>query len=389
MDTSIKVMKSINESRTDIVVSRWAWQNFHITKKVSDQQREGKARKSNTQSKPQELVETEKSENPVRDQKVPKKKRSQRPQVTLVRALTNLHTLLRVPSFNRWPLAVRFFCRDVYQKWLDCTKKTNGELRKGFHVTIDTRDSTEPTEKAERHVDPQTGQRQKFAPSGIGGVEGIDVSYSGLKAHVKKSIRLLAEHGIKRCSLCAIDIGSLNSTVVVCPTEECRAMSHMACLAKQRSDNREFNELLPASIRCPLCLSEHLWLDLVKELSIRARGGKNLAQLTKATPKPKPRANLISMDTPIVESTGSDIEEVVRRLEDELTGANFLDYDGADDPLPDDWHALEENSDDGSVASTDIGRSSHVENLVKPTKQQQQLPVVIEDSEWDSAEVLD
>ncbi|KAL8989355.1 MAG: hypothetical protein Q9177_001747, partial [Variospora cf. flavescens] len=367
----------------------WAWQNFHITKKVSDQQREGKARKSNTQSQPQELVETEQSENLVRDQKVPKKKRSQRPQVTLVRALTNLHTLLRVPSFNRWPLAVRFFCRDVYQKWLDCTKKTNGELRKGFHVTIDTGDSTEPTEKAERHVDPQTGQRQKFAPSGIGGVEGIDVSYSGLKAHVKKSIRLLAEQGIKRCSLCANDMGSLNSTVVVCPTEECRAMSHMACLAKQRSDNREFNELLPSSIRCPLCLSEHLWLDLVKELSIRAQGGKNLAQLTKATPKPKPRANLISMDTPIVESTGSDIEEVACRLENELTGADFLDHDGAEDPLPDDWHALEENSDDGSVASTEIGRSSHVENLVKPTKQQQQLPVVIEDSEWDSAEVLD
>ncbi|KAL9019523.1 MAG: hypothetical protein Q9185_003223 [Variospora sp. 1 TL-2023] len=370
-------------------MSRWAWQNFHITKKVSHQEREGKASKSNTQSKPQELVETEQSENPVRDQKVQKKKRSQRPQVTLAGALTNLHILLRVPSFKRWPLAVRFFCKDVHQKWLDCTKKANGEFRKGFHVTIDTRDLTEPTAKAERHVDPQTGHRQKFAPSGIGGVEGIDVSYSGLKAHVKKSIRLLAEQGIKRCSICANVVESLNSTVVVCPTEECRALSHMACLAKQRSDDREFDELLPASVRCPLCLSEHLWLDLVKELSIRARGGKDLAQLTKPTPKPKPTASSISMDTPIVESTGSDIEEFVHRLEDELTGAGFVDHDSADDPLPDDWHALEENSDDGSVASTDIGGSSHVENLVKPTKQRQQLPVVIEDSEWDSAEVLD
>ncbi|KAI4118292.1 MAG: hypothetical protein LQ345_001636 [Seirophora villosa] len=370
---------------------RWAWQNFHITKKVTDQQRGGKAKQPQPikQPKPKKPVDPEQSVNPGRNQKVPKKKRIRRPQVTLKRALTDLHVLLRVPSFNKWPLAVRFFCEDVYQKWLNYTKQANGQLRKNFHVTMDSRVSSEPTAKAERHVDPQTGHKRKFAPSGVGGVEGIDVSYSGLKAHVKKSIRLLAEQSIKRCSVCVNDIDSLSSTVVVCLTEECRAITHMACLAKQRSDDRESDELLPVSVRCPLCHSDHLWLDLVKELSIRVRGVKDLAQLTKVPQKPKKTVRLMPMDTALVESTWSDIEDVVRHVEDRLTRADLLDQDAADDPLPDDWHAFDANSDEESVASTDTAFSNHVGSPVKPTKQRQQLPAVIEDSEWDSAEVLD
>ncbi|KAI4123270.1 MAG: hypothetical protein LQ338_005351 [Usnochroma carphineum] len=366
-------------------LSRWAWQNFHITKKVTEQQREEQIANSGKPLKRKRIVDVP----PAPHQQCQKKKRPRRPQVTLKNALTNLHVLLRVPSFNRLPLEVRFFCDDVHNEWLQYNEKACGEFRHHLHVTKDIRDSSKLAAEDERHVDPQTGHKRKFAPSGLGGVEGIDVSYSRLKTHVKKSIRLLVESDTKRCSVCVTDLEPQSSTAVTCPADECPAMFHMACIAKQRSDAGISGDILPISVRCPRCHSEHSWVDLVKELSIRVRGGKDLSQLTRVPREPRAAAGSASNGKVTANLADTETAEVAQRFEKDLADIDHLVQDAEDDPLPDDWHELGEDSDSQSLASTDTEFSSRPGSPVRPKNRRQQLPVVIEDSEWDSAEALD
>lgn len=326
-------------------------------------------------------MELEQHESSTSKQKSKTNKRPRRPQITLDRGLTNLHVLLRVPSFSRWPLAVRFFSSDVHVAWEKIRKKTGGELRDGLRVSLDQRKVAPSMAVDGTFVDPQTGRKRKHTPSGVGGIEGLDVSYSSLQMHVRKSVRLLAEPVTKRCSVCANDLETASSMVVACPADECSAMFHMACITQQRSAD----SILPVSISCPHCRSEHMWVDLVKELSIRVRAGKDLVQLTRVPRKPNAAASLAL----VADSADTDAAGVVQRFENGLADIDHLTKDAEDDPLPDDWHKLDEDSDDQSVASTSTGLLNRAGSPVKPTKRRGQLPVVIEDSEWDSAEVLE
>lgn len=319
---------------------RWAWQNFHVTKHIADDQR---------------------LDWPI---KRPGKK-SLCPLLTLERALTNLHLLLRVPSFNRWPLALRFFCIDIYEEWLRFSNEASGELRDGLRV---------------------------HEPSSAEGIECINVTYSTLQPHVEKSVSLRTEKGTKICSICAIPISSQTSTVLTCPSERCRAMSHMTCLAQTCSEGGQADEdLVPIRVRCPECNEKHQWVDLVKELSIRIHGEKDPTRSMKASRARKsktPKSSTMS-DAVAPEDDHSGPAERVQSLGDGITVADLLTMETEDVPLSDSWHELEENDDNWSVASTETGLSSRPGSPVDLAKQQPKLEIVIEDSEWDSAEVLD
>ncbi|KAI4170031.1 MAG: hypothetical protein LQ343_005280 [Gyalolechia ehrenbergii] len=311
----------------------WAWQNYHITKKITADQRSRLSAKPKKSSKPAEQLGTQNLEGPASDRKRQKSKRPKRPPVTLKKGLSVLHLLLRVPSFNRWPLAVRFFCSDVYNAWMESSKKVSGELRSDLQVTLDERQLAEPTDTIETPSSPQAGRKRGFAPSAIGGVEGLDITYSGLKSHIEKSISLVVDGGITRCS----------------------------------------------------CHVEHRWIDLVRELSLRVRGENGIAQLLKGPRMRKREATedqILNVD-PFATEGGDD----AARNNQMPVADDLLAMDTEDDPLPDDWHELGEDSQ--SMASTDSRVSSRHGSPVRHTQRRQQLPAVIEDSEWDSAEALD
>ena len=362
---------------------RWAWQNFHITTKVTDDQRSEQSTRPRKPSKPSEQAGTKKSEPTGSDVESRRPKRPRRPPVSLKKGLTNLHLLLRVPSFNRWPLAVRFFCSDVHKAWEQYSKKASGELRKGLLISLDERKPAEPNDETETSASPRAGRKRKFAPSGDGGIEGLDITYSKIKSHLQKSASLIAEEGAKQCYVCADQLDLRSSTVINCPSERCQALYHMVCLARMSSRGQiPGGPLLPVQICCPQCHTEHQWVDLVRELSLRARGENDIAQLLKAPRMRKVTAISSSKDPHDVVERGDAISNE-RILEDVLA------TEVEDDPLPEDWHEIEEDSDQQSVASTDTGISSRCGSPIRSTRQRQQLPAVIEDSEWDSAEVLD
>lgn len=325
-----------------------------------------------------------------------RKKHVFRPKTSLTDELSNLHLLLRVPSFVRWPLHVRFFCEDVYQKWHRWDQTVDGTLRSGTKIIFDVAQGIGKIEQGKAPGSIQMKAKRKREVLGKGDIQGLDIGYGDLKAHVEKSIVLLAEDEVRSCAICARNLGVERMLALVCPREACEAVFHLCCLAvKFFEDDRLGDPIIPTSGSCPECKAELQWIDLVKEMSLRARGKEKVAQLMKI---PRKRKAKVAKTSKLAAAAASSQAEVNDSEDTNSTDANEdIDKDLAvvadieDDPLPDDWQFQMDDDDDiASVTSATSGFSDR-ENTVSPSKAFAGAPIlkaIIEDSEWDDAESL-
>ncbi len=243
-------------------------------------------------------------------------------------------------------------------------------------------------------VSSQGNGKHKREAMGQGGITGIDVGYTYLEGPIEKSTFLLADGETINCSVCGKEIGLERKLSLICPAEGCKAASHLSCLGdKFLHDEGASDSIVPTSGRCPECKSETLWVDLVKEMSLRIRGKKELAVLTK---KPKGRKAKV----PILTKAGVSKIEVSENEDATDTdpdsgslGAALLAADDEDGLLQDKWR-FQENDDDDDLTSVTSAASGFSDGMDmpspgKPSVVAPRLKTVIEDSEWDDAEVLD
>ena len=279
--------------------------------------------------------------------------------MSLKNRISNLHLLLRVPSFSRWPLQVRFFCQDVYEKWQHWNKTVDSSIRDGIKVSLDMKQSEEIINTGNLPLSTQAKDKRNREALEKGGVEGLDVGYSELKDHIEKSISYLAEHEAFKCAICAQEMGPKSVTALFCNQETCRTVSHLTCLATRFVEVEGADvAVTPVSGKCPGCKEELLWIDLVKELTLRLRGeGKVVQAMTKPrepsirVPKPKvPKNAAVSQleAHAVPEEDGTDSNEV-------LVEAEMRALDASDESLPDDWHYQVDDDDEIMTAM-----SSHV-----------------------------
>ena len=395
---------------------RWAWNNTHVTKRIAKEQRI---------SHPKEKTKKSRKTGRVR-------KWLQKP-MSLTDKLSNLHLLLRVPSFSRLPLQVRFFSKEVYQKWRSWNERADGSIRDGIKVLLDLREPGQIINDSELLMSPHAKGKRKREAMGKGGIEGLDVGYSNLKNHIEKSIFFLADYETLKCAVCAEKLGprtavalvwyvfsesifplclesvcsldmlsgsrnSLNCAMLTSkssssPQENCRTASHVTCLAtKFIKDEGAGSAITPISGRCPGCKEELQWIDLIKESSLRIRGEK---EVTKITIKPKERKTKVSKMkdavAPQPEAHLFDEGDEADPDEDSVA-AEMRAMDAADDSLPDDWqYQIEVNNGMVSVLSGHSAVSDGVEAAI-PTKRSSsapKLPAVIEDSELDDTDFRD
>ena len=341
----------------------WAWQNTHITKRIADAERIT-ARETK--------VKTSKSGRT--------RTRPARPRPSLTGKISNLHLLLRVPSFARWPLSVRFFCEDVYLLWQRWNERVDGKIREGVNVVLDLAEPGQPADGDRDQMTTQAEGNRKREALGKGGVTGLDVGYGAIKDHVEKSNFLLADNEVVICAVCSIELGPQRQTAVVCPHEGCRSASHLHCLARTflAEEGHQSSLLIPLSGTCPACKKVTVWVDLVKEMSLRARGKSEVALLMRRPKAPKARL-LQSVSTP---GTAMPVTEVDREIPGEPD----------DDQLDDNWQPEGVGDDDAaSVTSAPsvISAAEHTNELADSQASSRRLPVVIDDSEWDDAQILD
>jgi structure-specific endonuclease subunit SLX1 len=215
------------------------------------------------------------------------------------------------------------------------------------------------------------------------GIRALGIDYTSQKPHVEKAKNIVDFEQEGSCAVCHSDLEHDPGIYAICPTPDCEAVSHMVCLSKHFLEGEE-DSLLPIKGTCPNCKTELRWVDIAKELSLRLRGQKEVEKLLKGKRVPKTKATL-SQAT--VELSDEDEDEDLDIEETEQL--NELNPGGKGMDLGVTWHEYDdsEDSDTGSIVSNvsiaQKGGSSYQASKAAG------LPMVIEDSDWDDAEVLD
>lgn len=314
---------------------RWAWQNTHMTRHISPDSRLTNGR-TNVRISP-------KTGRP--------RKRPARPRLSLTDRLANLHLLLGSSSFRRWPLKVTFYAQDVFRVWQRWTAQNEVEaLPQRTEVTLDA--STSDTESL-----PETT-----------GIHALAVDYSAMKSHVEKTKATLEASPACICSICEHSLPSDGGATLFCPHDGCNTAGHIECFANAFTKDKP-NTIVPTSGSCPSCGTKLQWVELVKELSLRMRGEKEIQKLLKVR---KPRAT----------KKGVAVSEPA-----------FAEEEPSDDDeeLVDHWHEL---FDSESELAEPVTRSNRSPIPAFKTSHRQSYDTmaysepVIEDSDWEEAMVL-
>lgn len=349
----------------------WAWHNPHITKRIADAQR----------------IMFPKKKSPKTDRT---RRKVTKPYESLPTTIANLHLLLQASSFARWPLQLRFFSKEVYEIWSERIGKIGSTISSRLEVLLDESHAKPAVDEEKISQSTHAKGKRKREAIGKGGVDGLDVTYNDLKGHVEKSTILLAEQQALSCAICLENLGTHPKMVLTCPHGECRTISHLTCLAARfRRDEGSDHSVVPISGMCPKCKKRSRWVDMVKEMSLRARGEKELVQLLKKPRERKPKV-------PKAENYSASyahLNDHENKVEDERDDGCSEDTDALqagsaqDDDLPNDWQ-FQEDGDMMSVTSAASGVSDiDPASPSKPAVKARQLKTVIEDSDWD--ELLD
>ncbi|KAH7079515.1 structure-specific endonuclease subunit SLX1 [Paraphoma chrysanthemicola] len=267
----------------------WAWQNTHATRHIGKDVRDARA---------EELQKGKKPASPSR--------RRKRPPMSLEARLKNLHHLLGVGSFSRWPLHLRFFAPDVFAQWERHILKMPIKLRKSITIQLT------PAEIPKLAADVATELHTHFIPEVI---RAIPVAYEECKPYVEKSRTVLEVGCRKACGACKKEADTLKSLVLVCPVDSCQTISHLSCLAnKFLQEGKNKDALVPIEGSCPGCHSPVRWADMMKELSLRTHGEEELKVLFK--PKRKRKSD---------DAAESDTANGTEGVEDEDLDETWMD----------------------------------------------------------------
>lgn len=223
--------------------------------------------------------------------------------------LSNLHLLLRVPSFARWPLRLHFFAPDVHRAWEGWCAAAVEPAREGLVVERDfgpgvqstkaTGTETGKGEKGQGEHDPESP-----APWGI---DALPLTYEPLRSYIAKGRCVFdpdPEHeysGDTSCVVCSAPLNSGEGGLhALCPNEGCEAVGHMACwaghiLAEEKEKRKsagigtrtaeteesdgDIEAVLPVCGTCPRCGGDVQWGEMMTELTLRVRGTDEVEKL--------------------------------------------------------------------------------------------------------------
>ncbi|KAK4201990.1 hypothetical protein QBC40DRAFT_46709 [Triangularia verruculosa] len=213
-----------------------------------------------------------------------------RPPKSLTSILSNLHLLLSVPSFARWPLTVHFFAKDVHGAWLRWCNKAEKQLREslplvtdfGDNITAGASASKLPELPSATMSDPMEQEDEEMQKP-TWGIHALPLDYELLKDYVAKGQDIFEFERHGNCVVCKEEIdpdeGGLHA---VCSNEGCEGVGHLRCWGRhllEGEDGGGEEAVLPVGGRCPRCRGQVHWGTMMKELTLRVRGAKEVEKL--------------------------------------------------------------------------------------------------------------
>ncbi|KAK9850992.1 hypothetical protein MYU51_011125 [Penicillium brevicompactum] len=285
----------------------------------------------------------------------PKPKPRARARRSLTAHLEDLHSLLRSTYFSSWPLRVRFFRADVWRVWRAWNDRVDSRLPQNIKTILDGDNLT---------TVPNAKQTNEHEPAGC--INNLSVDYARLEDYLEKSMFMLEDPEDLQCTVCNQSVTPNTEQIVVCPQPDCRGTSHLLCLSSSfLVATNEPDLLVPAQGSCPLCEKIVQWPTMMRELSFRNRAEKEA------------RAILRKKEKRLRKESAAEKASIARSTSME---PGVQEEDSAHDELSPDWtEGLDPESD-----SDFEGRHKHTSSR-PPSK----LEVVIEDSDWDDAELVE
>ena len=219
------------------------------------------------------------------------------------------------------------------------------------------------------------------------GIQGLDVGYCSMKATLQKSLSALSSPG-DSCAVCHHAVHPDKHQLLVCSSETCRSIFHMACLGQHFLSKPHANHIiLPRIGSCPTCKAQLSWSQLVRDLSLRTRGAKETAELFRERRRKK---------SDIGESAIAEVAETLTEGEEADEGDHDEDLDATGFRLPklqdddqavseDDWRPIDDVEEgEAHLSNVKLRRPGSARKAAKKPSER-----VVEDSDWDEAEVLD
>ncbi|KAL4759448.1 uncharacterized protein BDW70DRAFT_139659 [Aspergillus foveolatus] len=115
----------------------------------------------------------------------------------------------------------------------------------------------------------------------VGSVREIGVDYTPILDYLEKATFLLDDMRGSYCKICKAQYID-NDSAVVCPNADCTSTTHLLCLSRTFLDaTKDPERLVPLTGKCPTCAQTVQWPLMMKELSIRLRGGRMLHNMLK------------------------------------------------------------------------------------------------------------
>lgn len=230
-----------------------------------------------------------------------------RPRSSLNSILQNVHLLLRVASFSRWPLKLHFFAPEVYDAWKkllvtissSSTTSSAVPLRASLDVLTDfgPKAAAVQSEKQKESALPSedkvdTDDDLVTRPWGI---HALPLEYEDFKDYVSKGRSVFGFEREGKCVICdeTLDDESQKGLLALCSNDGCEGVGHLTCWSQRFLQEKEssgaagFEEIVPIQGTCPCCGGMVKWGDMMKELTLRTRGQKEVDKILK--PKRKPR----------------------------------------------------------------------------------------------------
>ena len=201
-----------------------------------------------------------------------------------------------------------------------------------------------------------------------------------------KEITDFEQEGV--CAVCQEDLEHDAGIYSICPSPGCESVSHLTCLSKHFLCDDDAS-IIPIQGNCPSCKTELMWIDVVKELSLRMRGQKEVEKLLKVKRARKGKA---TSSQAAVESDDENELSEEEILEEARTFEELNPW--INDPdMGDGWHSMQasdDDSDNSSIASAASIPKAKKSKKAEPYKSSKGiLKTVIEDSDWDDAIELD
>ncbi|ROW15963.1 hypothetical protein VPNG_02589 [Cytospora leucostoma] len=235
-----------------------------------------------------------------------------RPPHTITSILSNLHLLLRVPSFARWPLGLHIFDRDVFARWgRYCAASGVEPLRSTLEVVTDfgpaavEEEETEGTPKKKRRATKEEKklletEEDKVATESddqgdvVGneaiakpnwGIHALPLDHSPLALYLEKGQEISIFEREGNCIICQQQLEHEKGLYAICSNGECEGVGHLDCWSRhllQQGDGDDAQGfILPMEGQCPKCSGRVKWSDMMKELTLRVRGQKEVEKVLK------------------------------------------------------------------------------------------------------------